>query len=119
MRVMANESNDVGRIKIRFYLPVAVDGGATTCFSKETDRMCRHVRAHSFGQHHVCALFLDENGMAPLRDVDGWLTRRPECLAAEKEATEAEDASSTEAATLDAAREHIRREDRRLGRYDR
>lgn len=53
--------------------------GKTTCSQDPPGpgRMCQWVRTKSFGSKFVCRLFDD----ARLYDKDGWLQRRPECLA--------------------------------------
>lgn len=53
--------------------------GDTTCSEKPSypGSMCPFVYARNFGTQPVCHLYDD----APLDDVDGWLQRRPECMA--------------------------------------
>ena len=53
--------------------------GDTTCSEKPSypGSMCPFVYARNFGTQPVCHLYDD----APLYDVDGWLQRRPECMA--------------------------------------
>ena len=65
-------------------LAITIDAGSGTC-AREPGVFCHFVGVKSFGTRHVCMLFRTPEGERPLRDVDGWLQRLPECVAAEKE----------------------------------
>lgn len=65
--------------------------GDTTCSEKPSypGSICPFVYARNFGTQPVCHLYDD----APLDDVDGWLQRRPECMANHRGAHDMSNAS--------------------------
>ncbi len=65
-------------------LTIAIDAGETTC-AREPGAFCPFVGVKGFGTRPVCMLFRTADSERPLRDVDGWLQRLPECVAAEKD----------------------------------
>lgn len=70
-------------------LNLEIECGEITCAS-EPGKFCRFLTTRRFGTVHFCRLWYDQDEKGrplPLDTVDGspegWLKRRPECLAAE------------------------------------
>lgn len=64
-------------------LKIEIDCGDKTCAS-EPGKFCKYIRSRKYGQIHFCQLWHNEDGHGrPLQmeEKDGWLLRRPECLA--------------------------------------
>jgi hypothetical protein len=71
---------------VKRVLHLAIEAGEAACASSP-GKFCEHVRTRRFGTESVCGLFRDRryaNSATQLQDVDGWLQRLPECIAAER-----------------------------------
>ena len=54
--------------------------GEKTC-AKESGKFCQFFGTSRFGTDPVCVLFPSDRSHTPLRTIDGWVERCPECLA--------------------------------------
>lgn len=64
-------------------LHIKIESGETTCAS-QPGQFCPWMRTRRLGQEYICGLFPD--GVLT-ENADGWLERRPECLAHEARPT--------------------------------
>ena len=69
---------------MRRTLTLVIECGATTCASTP-GVFCKQMGMRKFGQVPVCMLFHDGDVRdIELVELDGWVQRCPECLAAER-----------------------------------
>lgn len=87
-RPTARSDNDGIICAVNRRLILNIEAGDTTCASKP-GYFCKHVRGHLKGSY--CGLFQNISASIVgkphypfLDEVDGWLKRLPECIAAER-----------------------------------